>query len=115
MATVNITVSNDADFSRSFQFKTDAGVPISIVGGTFEMMLRRHVEDATVMLRLSTDPSGGISIVDGPNGIFNIYIPQATLEQLQPGSFEQSLIMTSGTTKRKIWSGTLTNNVGATR
>ena len=37
------------------------------------------------------------------------------LERLGLGDFEQSLIATRGGNKIRIWSGTLTNNAGATR
>ena len=116
MAIVNITVENDADFSRVFQYVTiDSGTPIDIGGSTFEMMLRRRAEDVAVLLRLGTD-TGEIVIVDPLNGLFSVTIKQPVLERLGLGQFDQSNIMTTlAGAKVRIWSGTFQNNAGPTR
>lgn len=114
MTTVNITVSNDADFYRTFQYMTVAGAPIDITGTTMEMMLRRHAGDATALLRLATD-TGDIVIIDAVNGMFTVRIAQDSLERLGTGDFAHSNIMTRAGGKLKIWDGTLTNNAGPTR
>jgi hypothetical protein len=114
MSVVNITVENDADFYRTFQYQTLSGVPISIVGTTMQMMLRRHAADETALMRLGTD-TGEIVIVDGANGLFSIRIAQLNLERLGLGLYAQSLIMTQGGFKRSIWTGSFTNNPGPTR
>jgi hypothetical protein len=115
MSTVNITVSNDADFYRAFQYVVSAsGTPIDISGASMEMMLRRHAEDAEALLRLATD-TGEIVLYDPANGFFTVMIRQDTLKRLGLGSYDQSLIMTLGGLKIKIWDGTLINNAGPTR
>jgi hypothetical protein len=115
MATVNITVENDADFYRAFQYvAADTSAPINITGGTMEMMLRRHAEDAEALLRLATD-TGEIIITNAALGTFTVMIAQPVLERLGVGSFDQSNILTLGGLKIKVWSGTLTNNAGPTR
>jgi hypothetical protein len=116
MATVNITVENDADFYQVFQYATAAEppVPISIVGGTLEMMLRRHAEDEAALLRLSTE-MGEIALVDAAAGKFSIMIPAIELQRLALGEYVHSLILTLGGLKTKIWSGTFVNNAGPTR
>jgi hypothetical protein len=115
MATVNITVTNDADFYRMFQYvQTPSNTPIDMTGASLEMMLRRHAEDAEALLRLGTD-TGEIVMTDPLHGFFTILITQDTLAHLGLGSFDHSNIMTQGTLKTKIWSGTLTNNAGPTR
>jgi hypothetical protein len=115
MAVVNITVENDADFYRVFQYvMASAGTPINITGASMEMMLRRHAEDAEALLRLATD-TGEIVITDPANGLFSVTIRQDVLERLGLGSFDQSNIMTLAGYKTKIWSGTLVNNAGPTR
>jgi hypothetical protein len=111
---VNITVENDADFYRVFQYITVAGVPIDLTGVALEMMLRRRAEDETALLRLATD-TGELVLTDPINGFFSLLIRQLVLEQLGLGSFDHSNIMTRGGYKTKIWSGTLTNNAGPTR
>jgi hypothetical protein len=115
MAIVNITVENDADFYRTFQYVMSSSLtPIDISGASLEMMLRRHAADAEALLRLATD-SGEIVLTDPANGFFTVYIAQLTLERLGLGSFDHSNIMTLGGLKTKIWSGTLVNNAGPTR
>jgi hypothetical protein len=115
MAIVNITVENDADFYRVFQYVVvSSGAPIDITGATMEMMLRRHAADETAMLRLATD-TGEIALTDAANGKFTVLIVQSTLVRLGLGDFDQSNIMTLNGFKTKLWSGTLTNNPGPTR
>jgi hypothetical protein len=115
MAIVNITVENDADFYRVFQYvATDTLAPINITGGTMEMMLRRRAEDAEALLRLATD-SGEIVITNAAQGQFTVLIKQDVLERLGLGSFDHSNILTLGGLKIKVWSGTLINNAGPTR
>jgi hypothetical protein len=115
MATVNITVENDADFYRVFQYvMATAGTPIDITGASLEMMLRRHAEDAEALLRLGTD-TGEMVLTDPVNGLFTVLIRQDVLERLGLGIYDHSNIMTLGGFKTKIWSGTLTNNAGPTR
>jgi len=77
-------------------------------------MLRRHAADDTAVLRLATD-SGDFVLTDPVNGYFTLRIPQSVLERLGTGSYDHSNIMTSGSNKTKIWSGTFTNNPGPTR
>jgi hypothetical protein len=115
MATVNITVTNDADFYRVFQYVMSSNsAPINISGASLEMMLRRHAEDAEALLRLATD-TGEFVLTDPVNGLFSLLIRQDVLEHLGLGSFDHSNIMTLGGYKTKIWSGTLVNNAGPTR
>lgn len=114
MATVNIIVENDADFYRTFVWQTVAGAPINMSGMSLEMMLRRHATDDTAVLRLATN-TGEIVITNPPAGQFTVRIAQATLEVLGLGDFDQSNIASYGASKVRIWSGTLTNNAGATR
>ena len=115
MAIVNITVENDADFYRMFQYVQASDLsPIDMTGASLEMMLRANAADATAYLRLGTD-TGEIVMTDPVNGLFSVFISQATLEQLALGTYDHSNIMTAGSSKTRVWSGTLTNNAGATR
>jgi hypothetical protein len=116
MATVNITVENDADFYRTFIWQTIDGVPIDLTGITMEMMLRRHAADEAALLRLATDTGEIVLINPLTSGAFTVRIAQDTLERLGLGLFDQSNIATmTGGLKVRVWSGTLTNNAGPTR
>ena len=115
MAIVNITVENDADFYRSFVYQTMAGVPIDLTGCDMVMKLRRHAEDATAFLTLSTE-TGEITITNPTAGSFTIWITQEDLLELSLGPYDQSLILTlANNIKKKIWTGTLVVNAGASR
>ena len=115
MAIVNITVANDADFNRQFQYVQQSdNSPIDLTGALLEMMLRANAADATAYLRLGTD-TGEITLTDPVNGLFVVYISQATLAQLALGTYDHSNIMTVGTFKTRIWSGTFVINAGPTR
>jgi hypothetical protein len=114
MAIVNITVYNDADFYRTFAYQTVDGTPIDLTGGTMEMMLRRHAKDVAALMRLATD-TGEIVLFDPAAGQFSVRITQGALAELDLGDYEHSNILTLNGNKIRIWSGTLTNNAGATR
>lgn len=114
MTVVNITVENDADFYRVFQYQTVSGVPINISGAALVMMLRRHADDQTAVMRLGTD-TGEFVLVDPVNGKFTLRIMQTELERLGLGDFAHSNIMSKDGLKRSLWSGTFTNNPGPSR
>jgi hypothetical protein len=114
MAIVNITTYNDADFYRRFAWQTIDGVPIDMTGMTLEMKLRRHAKDEAAVLRLGTD-TGEIVLIDAINGQFTVRIAQDDLVRLGLGEFDHSNIASNSGFKRRIWSGTLINNAGATR
>jgi|SRR5215831_1470512 len=114
MPTVNITTQNDADFYRQFAYQSSDGTPIDLTGGTFAMDVRRHAEDATVFMQLSS-ANGDIAIQDAINGKFTVLITKEKLLALSPGDYAQSLIMTQNGLRIPIWSGMLTNNWGPTR
>ena len=114
MAIVNITVTNDADFYRVFQYMMGSGAPIDITGASMVMMLRRNAKDETALMKLSTS-TGEIVIIDGPVGKFSVRIAQIELERLGLGDFDHSNVMSLAGYKRSIWTGILTNNPGPSR
>jgi hypothetical protein len=85
-----------------------------MTGATLEMMLRRHAKDEAAVLRLGTD-TGEIVLTDPVNGQFTVRITQDSLARLGLGDFDQSNIMSRNGFKFRVWTGTLTNNPGATR
>jgi hypothetical protein len=54
-------------------------------------------------------------LTDPINGMFSVLISQAALEQLDLGAYDHSMIASLGGFKLNIWTGTLTNNAGASR
>lgn len=119
MAIVNITVENDADFYRQFQYATSnpdgsVGPPIDLTGNTLKMGIRKRAEDITEELLLTTE-NGAFAFVDPTNGTFTLRITQAQLMDLPTGDYEHSLIRMAGTMQLRMWSGLLTNNAGPSR
>jgi hypothetical protein len=114
MAIVNITCENDADFIRGFVYQTVDGTPIDLTGNTMRMGIRKHAEDTTEQMELTTE-NGGLQITDAPNGMFTVYIAQEALERLQTGDYDHSLVRSAGSYQLRIWSGTFTNNAGPSR
>lgn len=114
MAKVDITVTNDADFYRLFQYVTTGLVPINITGCSLEMKVRRRAEDHAALLRLGTD-TGEIVLTDPTNGFFTVMIVKDELLRLGLGAFAHSNVMTFHGVLTSIWSGSLTVNAGAAR
>jgi hypothetical protein len=115
MAIVNITVENDADFYRQFAYQTVDGAPIDLTGNTLRMGIRKRAEDVTEDMLLTTE-NGGLAIIDPVNGIFTVRLTQDQLVHLPVGDYEHSLIrLLSDNERYRMWSGTLTNNPGASR
>ncbi|MCP3471438.1 hypothetical protein NLM33_18850 [Bradyrhizobium sp. CCGUVB1N3] len=114
MTTVNISTESDADFRRAFVYQTVDGAPIDLTGWTFHMMLRPHVEDATVSMELTTE-NGRIALVDAVNGKFELVVLQADLEQLAAHEYQQSLIASNSGAQIRIWRGTWAHSMGPSR
>lgn len=95
-AQVNITVENDADFFQVFQYTLADGVtPINIVGTTFTFGVRRSLNDAGTLFKVTStvSSSGQIQIVDGPNGKFGLWIARAQLLAAPLGTWAQSMLI----------------------
>jgi hypothetical protein len=124
VAQVNITQENDADFYQTFAYLLPDGItPISLVGATFKMSIRRSAGDAGVLLSLNStlSSSGQISLVDAPNGRFSVWILQAALVAMPLGIFAHSLVASlptaAGVPARTvpIFNGSFTTVAGPSR
>lgn len=92
-----------------------SSVPIDLTGMTFKMGVRRHAEDATEALSLTTE-NGGVSVTDELNGRFLINFDHENLLKLPYGIYVHSLIaIESDDTRRLVWTGTLTHSAGPSR
>lgn len=117
MAIVNITTQSDADFIRSFFYQyADSGDGVDLTGSKLRMGVRKHAEDISAVLLLTTE-NGGLQIVNPSVGNFVVWITRAQLERLPPGTYEHSLIRIppTGDLHLRIWSGELTHNAGPSR
>ena len=124
-ATCNITVQSDGDFYAVFFYALPDGVtPINISGATFNMGVRRSINDPNTLFRVTSTLSkfGQIQIVDGPGGQFGVWIARQPLLSLPAGLWQQSMIVTLPATSLfpptinvPIWNGTLEIDLGASR
>lgn len=112
---VNINTTSDADFLRTFIYKTILGIEVDIRGCSLHMKARQRLDDATVVIDLSTD-NGSIVLTDPQFGQFTVQIPFDSLSRMQAGTYFQSLIIVwpSGL-REEVWHGTLSHTLGASR
>lgn len=112
---VNINTTSDADFKRTFIYKTITGLEIDIRGSSLNMKARQRLDDATVVVDIGTD-DGNIVLTDPQFGQFTLQIPFASLSHMPAGTYFQSLIITwpSGL-KEEVWHGTIAHTLGASR
>lgn len=113
---VDLNTYTDDDFVESFQYQTSLGVPINLGTNTLRMHARLDAADSTVYIECST-ANGNIVITNAAIGLFTLTIPLAILQNLDPGVYTHSLIMTDPSTKIRsdIWRGTITHAAGPTR
>lgn len=115
-ADVDINTWSDADFIQSFVYQSNS-VAVNLAGSTLRMKARPRIAAAEVSISLDSASIGGIAITDAANGKFTITISRASiLSKLAPGSYVHDLIRVKpDTTQERIWSGTLTHSLGASR
>ena len=89
----NFEIEQGVDFSRTFTWKSSAGVAINIAGYTFRMMARNDYGDTLPVISLSTVATpGGIAIVgDGSAGQFTITMTAAATALLNFSSLKYDL------------------------
>ena len=122
---VDITVQTDADFYQQFQYMLPDNVtPIPIIAATFVFGVRRSIGDSNTLFRVTStlSSSGQIQIIDGPNGIFGLWIAQAQIAAAPVGTWSQSMIINQPATSVfppalaiPIWNGDLTITLGPSR
>jgi hypothetical protein len=77
----------------------------------------------TVTINKVAVPNGQIQILDGPNGIFGLWISIAQIQAAPLGVWQQAMLITQPavppafppTITTPIWTGTLTINAGAAK
>lgn len=97
-AQYNITVNKNADFSRSFQVKSE-GIIIDITNYTFTGSLKENFQ-ATTAVNFTTE------VTDGPAGIFTIKLTDVETASMDPGTWVYDIIMTdSALIKTRLFEG----------
>jgi hypothetical protein len=97
---------------------TTVGNPISLGSSTLTLEVRPTAGSAQLLLTVGTAaPNTGITITNGPMGQFQIILPMAALQNLQPGQqyvHDLLRLRPDGYTER-MWTGTLSVDGGVTR
>jgi hypothetical protein len=83
--------------------ESETGPPIDITGWTWEMQIRKRVDDPAI-LTLTSD-GNGIDLIDETNGIIEINVSSADTEALEPGTYKYDLEYTNGTETVRLLEG----------
>jgi hypothetical protein len=73
--------------------ETDVGPAIDITGWTWEMQIRKKVDDPAI---LTLTDGAGITIVDATNGIIEIDVSSSATDSLEAGTYKYDLEYTTG-------------------
>jgi hypothetical protein len=98
-ANYNITINQNADYTRTFQVKTNGSVT-NISGHSFAGKIKQH-HTSTVSVDFTT------AIVDASAGTFSVTLTDTTTATLTPGIYEYDIVMTDGSgIKTRLLQGT---------
>jgi hypothetical protein len=94
-AKYNFLCEQGAKFERVLTLKDPDGEPLDLTGYSIAMQVRRDVRSDTVVVELTTDEDGGITI--GEDGQITLFLPaSATAELTADGVYDMELIPPSG-------------------
>jgi hypothetical protein len=114
----DFTIEQGANFSKTFTWKTSAGVAININGYTIRMMAREDYENAPPTISLSTVATpGGITIIgDGSTGQFTLAMTPTVTALLDFSTLLYDIEMVSGAgAVTRLLEGTITLSKEITR
>jgi hypothetical protein len=95
-----------------YQHET-SGDLVDLTATTMRMGIRRRAADG--IDNAADHGKRRIIITDAINGKFTVFISHTQLQELPLGEYEHSLIRIAEGMHLRIWSGSLTNNPGASR
>jgi hypothetical protein len=124
---IDFLLPTNQDWNDTFRIGTGEGEdfePTDLTGCTFQMHIRRAVEDTSAVMILNAANSRlGISLVDpdgdtvtAADGYVAIYVPDEHVQRIAPGGYVHDILMfdSDGNPKR-IAVGTVTVEKGVTR
>ena len=113
-ATYDFEIEQGADLDKTFTWKDSAGAPVSLVGYTARMQVRKNISAPEVLLSLTTENSR-ISI-DGAAGQVILHVDAATTSAITwtSGVYDIELISGAGKVFRLV-RGTVTVSKEVTR
>ena len=106
-AQYNITINQNADFTRTFEVKLDEIIQ-DLTGYSFAGSLKKHHTEGT-------DVDFTASIVSAPAGTFRIQLTDTQTAAMTPGFWQYDVVMTDdGGIKTRLLEGTAEVRAGIT-
>jgi hypothetical protein len=103
---MDIAIVRDADWLDAFSVEEADGSKTDLTGVTLDFYVRPEFGDTTLIRHM--DSGGGGIEIESPatDGYAHFAMIQATIEAVFPaGSYEQFMVMTTGSSKYELWRG----------
>jgi hypothetical protein len=118
---IDFLLPTNQDWNDSFQIGANTGEdgafePTDLTGYTFQMHIRRQVDDLDTLMILNTANTRiGIS-GDASDGAIAIQVPDEEVQRITPGTYVHDIVMFDADgDPRRIAKGTVTVERGVTR
>lgn len=102
----DITIDQGATYSQVFTWKDSAGDPVSLVGWTARMQVRRRTPSTGTLVDLTTE-NGGITL-GGAAGTITVTIAATATDDLPVGVHVYDLELVNGSTVERLVMGSFT-------
>jgi hypothetical protein len=112
---MDLETQTNADFSLALAYLANT-VAVDLTGSVLSMMVRAHAPDRQVFASIDNGDIGGVDIEDAVNGLFNILVPEQTLNKMPPGPYVYDIIrLRPDGLREPVLSGTIAHTIGVTR
>lgn len=105
---VKIDVERDADWYDPVpQLLDEEGEPVDLTGKTLSLFVRPVYDHSVLIKKLSNGAEGGVQIENAALGYFTIFLPQAQVNELPIGVWDQFLVLSQSEApqEREVWRG----------
>ena len=118
---IDFLLPTNQDWNDSFQIGANTGEdaafePTDLTGHTFQMHIRRQVDDLSAAMILNTANARIAISGDASDGTIAIYVPDEEVQRIAPGTYFHDIVMFDlDGDPRRIAKGTVTVERGVTR
>ena len=102
----NVTIDQGATYSQVFTWKDSAGDPVSLVGWTARMQVRRRMPSTGALVDLTTENSG--IVLGGAAGTVTVTIAATATDDLPVGEHVYDLELVNGSVVERLVMGSFT-------
>jgi hypothetical protein len=105
---LNISGYSNEDIDRVYRLRSgtaDSSTPLDLSSTSFLMDVKD--QKGALVLHLSSNSGGGITITDAPNGEFAIHIAVGSIQPLPNRSLQYDLLMIAGGETKRLWGGSI--------